>query len=113
MFVVGTWVGIYAIIPASHYLLNSKFNDSFYEAVAGKGLFFGLNLCLYTYISHDPFVVIAVKYILIPLPVGIPVGWALLFTFLITQLFVVSSYYLVYCCLTKRPKVSERDAAQM
>lgn len=84
LFVIGTWVGLYGIMAIANKVLNSKFDESFYNAVAGGGLFAGCNLALYTYISHDPFVVIASKYIIKPLPFKIAVGWALVLTFMIT-----------------------------
>ena len=57
LFVIGSWIGVFAVLYISRSTMNKEFNHTAYNYIAGPGL----NLALYTYLSHFTFVVIAAK----------------------------------------------------
>lgn len=97
LYTTGTWVGIFLIIHIAKSMLNSKFGDTFYEVIAGNGLFLGINLALYTYLAHYMFIMLAWKKVAQPLDLY-PIASTFL-VWLLVQLSVISTYLAFACCL--------------
>ena len=82
LYVVGTWLGVYFVVGLMERVLNDKFDEGIYDMVAGAGIISGVNLAIYTYISHFAFVVIAVRSVVMPLEM--PLTFGLITTFVLT-----------------------------
>lgn len=85
LYTVGTWLWINLITELGKRIATKKFNMTFWNLFVVPGL--------WVYVSHYPFVTLFMAHIVMPLEMNILP--AILLVFVLTQICVIVTYYLL------------------